>query len=112
MRSLRGCSFLNPGHQSSEGFPNAIPSISAGELDLPPCFMFVCRLTGLCVLLTSGRAAESELRIEVDARDLPRRLLHTSLQSRLRTGPARVSGTRSGFPARTRPAVRWTRWEA
>ncbi len=49
--------------------------------------MFVCRLTGSCVLLTSGRAAESELRIEVDARDLPRRLLHTSLRVACEPGP-------------------------
>jgi predicted metalloprotease with PDZ domain len=42
--------------------------------------MFVCWLMGFCVLLTTARAAESELWIEVDARELPRRLLHTSLR--------------------------------
>jgi len=49
--------------------------------------MFVCWLTGSCVLLTTARAAESVLRIEVDARDLPRRLLHTNLRIACEPGP-------------------------
>jgi hypothetical protein len=49
--------------------------------------MFVCWLTGSCVLLTTARAAESVPRIEVDARDLPRRLLHTSPWIACEPGP-------------------------
>ncbi len=49
--------------------------------------MFMCRLTGSCVLLTTTRAAESVLQIEVDARELPRRLLHTSLWINCAPGP-------------------------
>ncbi len=50
-------------------------------------FLFLHTLTTLCLLFTTARARESELRIEVDARDLPRRLLHTSLRIPCKPGP-------------------------
>jgi hypothetical protein len=58
-----------------------------GRTRFAALLMFVCWLTGSCVLLTTARAAESVLRIEVDARDLPRRLLHTSLRIACEPGP-------------------------
>jgi len=60
---------------------------SCGRIRLAALLMFVCWLTGSCVLLTTARAVESVLRIEVGARDLPRRLLHTSLRIACEPGP-------------------------
>lgn len=40
-----------------------------------------------CVFQTLAKAAECDLRIEVDARDLPRRLLHTNLKIACKPGP-------------------------
>ncbi len=42
---------------------------------------------GFGVLLDSARAAESEMQIEVDARELPRRLLHTTQRVACKPGP-------------------------
>ena len=60
---------------------------SCGRFRIAALLMLVCWLTGCCMLPTFGRAAEQVLQIEVDARDLPRRLLHTRLRIACEPGP-------------------------
>ena len=54
---------------------------------LAALLMFVSWATGFGVTLTTARAAESEMQIEVDARELPRRLLHTTQRVACQPGP-------------------------
>lgn len=63
------------------------PRRSCGRARSAALIIFVCWLFGSRVILTAAGAAESTLRIEVDARDLPRRLLHTSLRIACEPGP-------------------------
>jgi hypothetical protein len=60
---------------------------SCGRARSAALIILVCWLFGSRLILTAAGAAESTLRIEVDARDLPRRLLHTSLRIACEPGP-------------------------
>ena len=82
-----------------------------GNIQLAALLLLVYGLTGLWVLPAAARAGECELRIEVDARDLPRRLLHTSLRIACEPGPL-VLWYPKWIPGTQRPAVRWTLWAA
>jgi hypothetical protein len=74
------------------------------------CVRFVAALVGLCVVVGPAAAAEAPaLAVEVDARELPRKLLHTTLDTRpagrgrVVTGTAQSQTANSGWsgaPAR------------